>query len=637
MDLTNITRQYQKIAEDLLANNKPWEAIRFYTQALRIDNQNYHISNRLGEIFRDFIKDYEIAQVWFEHSFEIFPSPWPLDRIAEIQKDYLNDIQAAICWFKKAADLFPSNFWSCDRLGEIYRSTDEFDKAIEWFKESFERNPIPWPADRIAEIYRDHLHDYEKSAFWFKKAAECQPTNFWSCDRLAEIYHYFLYDDQEAIRWYEESYRRNQIPWPLERIAKIYRDHFQNYHEACRWFQLATIVDERNHWACDRLAEIYAYKLKDYQNAVGCFTESFRRKPNDFPLMQISYLLNDLNDQEGSMYWYEKAKELIGQKIKNIELNQAPSSVFRQEFDNNNEETTVYSDDLTRQENKETNIPQLTSKWSIITYNYSKNQACLRLEHNAQYKPIFIISIPKSGTYFIGKILTELGFVDCKVHLSEFVMEDKRFLPEKFVRKYPGRTTRNCPLEESTKLILPGQFAYGHIAYSFVHETVLQNFSKIFIYRNLRDILASYANYLTQIRGADINLIGNIVKRSGLEDKNRLLHYVLDEMDVHEVSYWQRIAKWRDVPDVFSVSYEELMGDYGREYQEQILVKLSEFLGKEIDPDVASHVLTQSIGKPTVTYSGKRSLWQEYWDDTIENLFVNMGFRDINVLLGYEK
>lgn len=53
--------------------------------------------------------------------------------------------------------------------------------------------------------------------------------------------------------------------------------------------------------------------------------------------------------------------------------------------------------------------------------------------------------------------------------------------------------------------------------------------------------------------------------------------------------------------------------------------------------DVLQPLMLALIGKPTRTWSGRRSNRDVYWDDSIEELFVARGGREINNSLGYQE
>lgn len=55
----------------------------------------------------------------------------------------------------------PDNEQPCNRLGEIYRDNlGNYDIAVRWFLEAVKRKPTSWSYDRIAEIYRDKRREY---------------------------------------------------------------------------------------------------------------------------------------------------------------------------------------------------------------------------------------------------------------------------------------------------------------------------------------------------------------------------------------------------------------------------------------------------------------------------------------------
>ncbi|OGE18207.1 MAG: hypothetical protein A3J42_06250 [Candidatus Dadabacteria bacterium RIFCSPHIGHO2_12_FULL_53_21] len=93
---------------------------------------------------------------------------------------------------------------------------------------------------------------------------------------------------------------------------------------------------------------------------------------------------------------------------------------------------------------------------------------------------------------------------------------------------------------------------------------------------------------------------------------------------------------WKDHSDVFQVKFETLMGDDGREAQFSLLRELGGFLGLNITDDEIDNALYESLGAETLTFSGKRSLYSDWWNEELEDLFTHYGFKEINGLYGYE-
>ena len=84
------------------------------------------------------------------------------------------NVKEAVTWYKKAAG--NGDEYSCYRLGEIYRSTEELkddDKAFEWYKKAGEAE-FSKAYFRLGECYATGtgtVKDVEKANYWFEKAA----------------------------------------------------------------------------------------------------------------------------------------------------------------------------------------------------------------------------------------------------------------------------------------------------------------------------------------------------------------------------------------------------------------------------------------------------------------------------------
>jgi hypothetical protein len=107
----------------------------------------------------------------------------------------------------------------------------------------------------------------------------------------------------------------------------------------------------------------------------------------------------------------------------------------------------------------------------------------------------FVISMPKSGTYLIAKILSELGLVDVEIHAAPAVVTDYR---DKTIDDKIGKArqyVRYLPIEISSSLIHEGQFAVGHLPYDWRHISASRDFARIVTVRNPRDALVSMMRF----------------------------------------------------------------------------------------------------------------------------------------------
>jgi hypothetical protein len=251
---------------------------------------------------------------------------------------------------------------------------------------------------------------------------------------------------------------------------------------------------------------------------------------------------------------------------------------------------------------------------------------------------VFIITIPKSGTYLIAKILANLGMVDCDVHIAIDHIQDNRFADEKVLRMEAWRYYVPIPFKVSARLIKNGQFSFGHIPYYLEGEQILGGFKKVFTFREMRDVIISLVRYYDSreqnyAKPERIKLY-NEFKQTPMGNEKFKAWYVMWGKEFADLI--TNMFPWKDRGDVFQVKFETLMGDDGKEAQFSMLKGLGGFLGLDITDDEIAGALSDSIGAETLTYSGKRSSYKDWWNGELEDLFTQYGFKELNKRYGYE-
>jgi len=231
-------------------------------------------------------------------------------------------------------------------------------------------------------------------------------------------------------------------------------------------------------------------------------------------------------------------------------------------------------------------------------------------------RPLFIISIPKSGTHLLYKLAEVLGYAQGIVH-EEFPVPGQWYCVEysnshTVARDFFVDTVRRAP--------------YGNRHHAFTSAPA------IFIYRHPLDVLVSEANYYH--RDGRTAFAGYL---SGLSFEQRV-HRLLDDPWLLG-SIRDRIAgfaPWLEFPNVVPVSFEELVGADGggsREDQVQLIWSLQLKLQAPGAPHAyADRVFDRS--SPTF-YQGRVGAWRS--SVTAEHLArfraLNQDFMDV---FGYE-
>lgn len=268
-----------------------------------------------------------------------------------------------------------------------------------------------------------------------------------------------------------------------------------------------------------------------------------------------------------------------------------------------------------------------------------QSEACYKLESAPIPHRVFVTTIPKSGTYLVAKILQSMGLVDCQVHLATENIQDNRFASTDKIKVQPWKFLVRIPLRTSTCFIRSGQFAFGHIPCFDAEQQVLHDFKKVFTFREMRDVITSLVRYHDSreheyAKQRKVEIYAKFKEAPMGKSKFKAWFEMWGEEYTRLIN---DIIPWMDVPEVFKLKFETLMGDDGGEAQLSLLKDLASFVELDLTEDQLSTALNDSIGSDTITFSGRRSLHTEWWNDELEELFCAYGFDKVNKVLGYSR
>lgn len=238
---------------------------------------------------------------------------------------------------------------------------------------------------------------------------------------------------------------------------------------------------------------------------------------------------------------------------------------------------------------------------------------------------LVISSIPKSGTYFMNEILSKVGSKKSDLHLGTINLTDYSDVSLETARKSP-KFKRILP-EKAVSQMGDGFHAVGHLP-----PSVLRKFKNVnigFLYRNLRDVIVSYARW---------------IKRTGRWDVEKYSWAKHDDAKLIEgyiSTYSSSFVRIKETFECFSmdipkINYETLMGDYGDEKQVEDTFEFISGLGIDISKESIKHILQECNNTDTLTKSSTRSDWESVWSDRVENVFKKSGLIDMNEKMGYE-
>jgi len=244
-----------------------------------------------------------------------------------------------------------------------------------------------------------------------------------------------------------------------------------------------------------------------------------------------------------------------------------------------------------------------------------------------------VCTVPKSGTYLLGAILTHLGMRDTKQHVSLRGFTDYSNVDLETARRNPNDLWVTEPLEATLGQIGPGEFAVGHLPSTAA--PLLRDFKVIFAYRNIRDVLVSFCRWTADSgRWTEGD---NGAWRQLPDGPDRLLGF----LEVHGARLRRVIdasADWIGMRGVTQVSFEVLMGDYGREAAATAMRRIARAADQHGlgDTDLLN-LLEKAKATQTITRSNGRSVRSTFWNDVVEAEFARRGFAIINSRLGFDE
>ncbi len=239
---------------------------------------------------------------------------------------------------------------------------------------------------------------------------------------------------------------------------------------------------------------------------------------------------------------------------------------------------------------------------------------------------ILINSVPKSGTYLIGKLLEGLGIAGGDLHfrnghywdwssagsVDEYIRNAKQF------RAY-------SPLEESIGLVRRGYF-YGHLYFDEATRLLLERHHvsiHVFLIRELREAMVSMYRFHFHQSG----------QKEPEADKSAAFAGWMQQGAANFLTGVEQQTPWVNHCSL-CIDYSDLIGDKGPEAQNVVLGDIAQLLDMDRDRVVqAFH--RSAVGQKTRTYTGRPSRCEEYWSDTAEEIFRFHGGDRINALLGF--
>lgn len=238
---------------------------------------------------------------------------------------------------------------------------------------------------------------------------------------------------------------------------------------------------------------------------------------------------------------------------------------------------------------------------------------------------ILINSIPKAGTYLLGKLLDSLGFQGGEFHFRNSHYWDwtiDRSLEEHIENQKRFRV--DAAFEEAIGRVGQGYF-YAHLYFDEATDRILKKHSvhtHFFLVRELRAALVSMYRFQFHQRGTPEPVENRASLFADWMRKNAASHLHGMGMQIPWVSRCS-----------LSIRYADLIGDNGPDAQTAILSRIAATL--DLDPvQVQAAFHGSAIGAKTRTYIGKPTRIGDFWSDAAEDIFIALDGTEMNQRLG---
>jgi len=211
-------------------------------------------------------------------------------------------------------------------------------------------------------------------------------------------------------------------------------------------------------------------------------------------------------------------------------------------------------------------------------------------KHHFSRQPLFLVSIPKSGTHLVNKMAEVMGYELGIVH-DEFVHPGKWYCVEytnthTVARDFFVDSVRRAP--------------FGNRYHAFAASPA------IFVYRNPLDVLVSEANYY-HLEGR--TSFAGYLSHLSFEER---VHRLIDDRWLLG-SIRERIggfAPWLDFQNVIPISFEEVIGPKGGGSREEQLALIWSLQLKLQVPGAPRAIADRIFGDSPTFYQGRIGAWR---------------------------
>ena len=254
-------------------------------------------------------------------------------------------------------------------------------------------------------------------------------------------------------------------------------------------------------------------------------------------------------------------------------------------------------------------------------------------------------AIPKSGTYFMNKIVGYLGkWENIGVHI----------IPGEWytVPVHGDFIYSKCSEPFSVKKLRNGQFIAAHLPWRETIEQVIENATSarrikhVFLYRDPRDTFVSYMRFVTNspnyFRTADARAKQKFMRENFSNDDDRLSFIMKERKQHYSAKYdYVEYEPWLRSRNCCAVSFEDLYTEFIDIKENgfgKVLRKLFNYLEVDIDTIDPVGFYNNVYGKSLTASDEKNKIgqYQRYFKACHYRMIDNSGFRKILDAFGYE-
>ena len=238
---------------------------------------------------------------------------------------------------------------------------------------------------------------------------------------------------------------------------------------------------------------------------------------------------------------------------------------------------------------------------------------------------VFVLSLPKSGTYMWSNLLKQLGYKFSNKHIAYNFYQNIPHDREEFFNE-PQRFFVKSSLSESLKHINDGEFAVGHLPCTPEIIDLLEDFKLIFSYRNLTDSLVSFINYTGNFK---INK-EKLWTDESLPNTQRIEMYLRSDV-IDFIRIANSVSGWKNLKskDYFlEAEYKQVVN-----FDSQVLERAAEFFG--ISTAQMCEKLQAAIAAPSFTKIENKLKNEDCQGDVFENFYTYYGLDNINQRFGF--